>query len=329
MTALARSAIRSLVRPTPLWVILYVNRRCNLDCAYCRFKDDSIPDPPLARMLLAIDKIRELGCRFVSLTGGEPTLRKDLPEIVAHCRRRGVVSYLNTNGTLLTRESVARLGDAGVDMVNLSIDAIARYDDSTKDIARRGRALACLLEAREQYGFELVTNQVLCPNNFTLAPSLIEYMTERDVPVAHGLQYPVDDEYSAGNLPGLEEAIDRLVSMRRQGYRILTSRGYLEAIRRRLHGLAEWQCDAGNSFFVIDVDGRVGICDRHRLLDLTFEDLTTQNYQELGERGRPRMVLEACQRECLVNCAYETSYFQHHKVRYLADQVLGIPPGTR
>ncbi len=326
LIALAHSVCRSLVRPTPLWAILYVNRRCNLNCAYCRFKDDSIEDPPIDRMLLAIDKIRELGCRFVSLTGGEPTLRKDLEEIIAHCRRRRVISYLNTNGTLLTRKRLSRLCESGLDMVNLSIDAVTRYDDSTKDIVRRGRTLRYLLDARKQYGFMLISNQVLCRNNFSSAPDLIEYMSGCHVPVAHGLQYPLPDRGSTASLSRMEETIDRLASMRRNGSEILTSLGYLEAIRCRLQEQRGWRCDAGNSFFVIDVDGRVGICDRHKFLDLTFDQVTRDNYKVLAERGRSQKDFQTCHRECLVNCAYETSYFHHHKIRFLADQILGISP---
>jgi hypothetical protein len=209
-------------------------------------------------------------------------------------------------------------------MVNLSVDAVAQQDDSAKDVSRQGRPLTYLLEAREEYGFELISNQVLSPRTFSSAPALVEYMSVRDVAVAHGLRYPVGDGYSSDGQPCFEGTVDRLLAMRREGYGMLSSVGYLDAVRRRLRGEEEWECDAGRSFFVIDVDGRVGICDRHRLREMTFEQLTTANYKLLAEDGRAQKEAEECHRECLVNCAYETSY-SSYKFRYLADQVLGKP----
>lgn len=326
VSALAHSAVLSLLRRTPLWVILYVNRRCNLDCLYCKFKDDSVKDPPLDQILHAIDKIRSLGCRFVSLTGGEPTLRRDLCQIITHCRQRGVVSYLNTNGTLLTRDYIERLCAAGVDMVNLSVDAVTRYDDSTKDIFRRRNVLRHLIDARRDYGFMLITNQVLCANNMSLAPSLIDFMNAQGVPVSFGLQYPIGDDLSKHDPTVVDNVIQRLLAARRAGHRMITSGGYLAAIKKRLQTRSTWKCDAGNSFFSIDVDGRVSICDRHRPVDVILQELSPQNYASVAIEGRKREEFRACSVQCMINCAYETSYFQHHKVRYILDFLLGIVP---
>ena len=81
----------------------YVTHRCNLGCRYCcdgdgkRFKEDPVPelDSADARRLLSI--LRQAG-DTLDITGGEPLLRDDLEEILAHARAIGLRTVLNTKG---------------------------------------------------------------------------------------------------------------------------------------------------------------------------------------------------------------------------------------
>ena len=88
-----REPIRSSRRSSP-------SRRCNLDCAYCN-EYDKVSDPvPLDAMLRRIDKLADLGCSIITLSGGEPTLHPDLDAIIARIRQRGAIATLITNGLL-------------------------------------------------------------------------------------------------------------------------------------------------------------------------------------------------------------------------------------
>src|SRR5271166_5903185 len=69
-------------------------RRCNLDCAYCNEYDKVSNPVPLDAMLRRIDKLADIGCTIVTLSGGEPTLHPDLDAIVARIRLRGAISTL-------------------------------------------------------------------------------------------------------------------------------------------------------------------------------------------------------------------------------------------
>ena len=108
-------------------VLLEVTRRCNLRCRFC-FADGgrAEDDPPRAALEAAI---RDIASRCASpllqLSGGEPTLRDDLPELV-RCAKAAGCSYVqvNTNGLRLAREPeyAKRLAQAGLDIVFLQFD---------------------------------------------------------------------------------------------------------------------------------------------------------------------------------------------------------------
>lgn len=110
---------------------LSLTDRCNLRCAYC------MPEHPqwLPRSeLLTLEELAELarlfverlGITHVRLTGGEPTLRRDLPQLVAALQRLRASGLqrlsMTTNATRLT-ELAAPLRAAGLDDLNISIDA--------------------------------------------------------------------------------------------------------------------------------------------------------------------------------------------------------------
>ncbi|HEX6231446.1 MAG TPA: GTP 3',8-cyclase MoaA [Actinomycetota bacterium] len=110
-----------------------VTDRCNFRCTYC-MPAEGLPWLP-SDGLLDADEIRRvvglfvrLGVREVKVTGGEPTVRPDLPEVVASIREAGPSLDLSmtTNGLLLDRLA-GPLREAGLDRVTVSCDSLLRH----------------------------------------------------------------------------------------------------------------------------------------------------------------------------------------------------------
>ena len=108
--------------------LLEVTSRCNLRCRFC-FADggeNGCCDPSPEEMKAAIRDIAEkCGRPLLQLSGGEPTLRDDLPELVRYAKEVGCAYVqLNTNGIRLAEEPAyaARLAEAGLDIVFLQFD---------------------------------------------------------------------------------------------------------------------------------------------------------------------------------------------------------------
>jgi cyclic pyranopterin phosphate synthase len=121
-----------------------VTDRCNFRCVYC-MPAAGLPWLPRADLLTAAEigrvvaELAPLGLRRVRLTGGEPTLRPDLVEIVAGVRAVAGIEdlSLSTNGVRLAQEPAlaVRLRAAGLDRVNVSVDSLRA--DRVAAIARR------------------------------------------------------------------------------------------------------------------------------------------------------------------------------------------------
>ena len=91
-------------------------RRCNLDCAYCNEYDKVSAPVELEKMLRRIDKLADLGCSIITLSGGEPTLHPELDAIISRIRERGAIATLITNGLLLTPGSASRKLNPGLSL---------------------------------------------------------------------------------------------------------------------------------------------------------------------------------------------------------------------
>jgi radical SAM protein with 4Fe4S-binding SPASM domain len=113
--------------------LLYVaTARCNLNCVYCYnvWKDGlpySMDELPTEEAILFIQKVvKESNCAHFTFTGGEPTLRPDLEELVraasALCQRVNLI----TNGTLLTERRIDALSAAGVSLFELTLNSADR-----------------------------------------------------------------------------------------------------------------------------------------------------------------------------------------------------------
>jgi cyclic pyranopterin phosphate synthase len=102
-----------------------LTQRCNLKCVFCHMEGqpvarDELSTAEIARVVAAGARV---GIDRVKLTGGEPTLRTDLPELVAALRPMVRELSMTTNGLLL-EELAGPLRAAGLDRVNVSLPSL-------------------------------------------------------------------------------------------------------------------------------------------------------------------------------------------------------------
>ena len=178
--------------------------RCNLRCTYCMPPEglDWMPDEQLLTndelvRLLRIG-VERLGIRTVRLTGGEPLLRPDLPEIIAAIAGlspRPAIA-MTTNGIGLATRA-GRLKDAGLDRINVSLDTLD--PDRFRRITRRKRHADVLegIRAARDAGLRPVkVNSVLVRGiNDDEAPALVEWAGREGIELRFIEQMPLDAQH--------------------------------------------------------------------------------------------------------------------------------------
>jgi MoaA/NifB/PqqE/SkfB family radical SAM enzyme len=258
------SLFSNYIRRKPVWCMWQVTYRCNFRCAFCSYwKYEVDRDSELSPQEFEIGarKLKQIGTMMISLAGGEPLLRDDLPDIVRALSPYHFV-FVTTNGWLMTPEKARALYDAGVYGVSVSID----FADPKKHDERRGtkgahkralNALKALSEARTKPYQRVNLNCVLMHDNLDELEDLI-ILAKR-----HGALFMVQPY---GKLKtGDEEFLPRDPVGERLSYLSEKYRHFIsnpEFLRRFDDHLSEGipGCRAGQAFFNIDSYGNVAKC---------------------------------------------------------------------
>jgi len=173
-------------RPSaPYRMDLALTYRCNNDCPHCynaRPRDFAELDTISWKRI--IDKLWELGVPHIVFTGGEPTLRNDLPELIAHAESNGQITGLNTNARRLQNEKYVReLVEAGLDHVQITVES---YDEAIHD--RMVHARGAFKQTIEGLRFALasplyvMTNTTMLQTNVHSIPGTLDFLADIGVP---------------------------------------------------------------------------------------------------------------------------------------------------
>jgi cyclic pyranopterin phosphate synthase len=123
----------------PVLVHFEVTMRCNAHCNFCDYwKTD--PSAKASELASFADAARFFNPMVITFTGGEPTLRRDLEEIVASVNSAVRVKYMTliTHGGMLSPERGRSLWKSGINQFNISLDYLDQRHDEARGIPGLG-----------------------------------------------------------------------------------------------------------------------------------------------------------------------------------------------
>jgi MoaA/NifB/PqqE/SkfB family radical SAM enzyme len=290
-----RAAFDLVVRGAPVEAQLVVIRRCNLSCGYCSEYDAHSPEVPYETLRSRIDAIHRLRAVNIALLGGEPLLHSRIDDLVRHAAQRAQVS-ITTNGFLLDRKMIDRLGDAGLSNLQVSIDAL--NPDPSQYVQKTLRSLRPKLDRLVAHArFDVHVTTVLCAETLGSFEELLGELQEYPFRISVNI---VHDARGQAVIRGLEfaQAWQRHFEEGRPFSFIEEDYG-----RRILSGeRPSWTCQAGARFLYVAEDGTVELCSAQRgrigknIAEYTEADLA-------AHRGRRK----GCEEGCSVLCVYRDS----------------------
>jgi cyclic pyranopterin phosphate synthase len=200
---------------------LSVTDRCNLQCAYCQPAEGvSHVDREEILRFEEIDRLARLfagmGVTKVRLTGGEPLLRRRLPELVRRLTAiPGIRSLPMTTNGILLEESARPLRDAGLDRLNVSLDTLR--EDRFQAITRSSGVTRVLrgIEEAQRAGFRQIKVNVVLIRGFNDDEifDFLAYADARDANVRFIEFMPFEGNgWSRGQFLPYREALERITA---------------------------------------------------------------------------------------------------------------------
>jgi MoaA/NifB/PqqE/SkfB family radical SAM enzyme len=256
------------VRRRPVLVHFEVTLRCNAHCGFCDYwKTESAAKA--TELASYADAARFFNPMLVTFTGGEPTLRRDLEEIVSEVDRAINLKYVTliTHGAMLTPDRARSLWDAGINQFNISLD----YLDERHDVARGipglcAKILNAIPAMRERGVDNIRFNTVIKNDNLDQILPIVHYAAEHRI----GVNFSVYTDAKNGNrqhllreaeLAPLDDVIAGLLAFKRSRRGVITNSDYyLEQIPRYVRGELTEPCQSGIRTIHIDPTGHVKRC---------------------------------------------------------------------
>lgn len=282
MTAHASpAALQAQAVEPPLALLAELTHRCPLRCPYCSNPLELAragSELDTATWLRVIDEAAALGILQIHFSGGEPTVRRDLEDLVRRAAGLGLYTNLITSAVLLDRERVAALNAAGLDHVQISIQAAdAAEADRIAGFPGHVRKLEAARLVREA-GLALTVNAVMHRQNLDRLEDMIalaEALGAERLEVAHVQYYGWGLSNRAALIPTRAQ-LDRATEIVEEARARLAGRMVIDYVVPDYYAARPKACMAGwgRRFLNVAPDGKVLPCHAAETIKtLTFESV--------------------------------------------------------
>lgn len=255
-------------RRLPVLVHFEVTMRCNARCNFCDYWKTPASEKEHELKSFA-DAAKFFNPMMITFTGGEPTLRRDLEDIVSAVDKAISVKYMTmiTHGGMLTKDRALSLWNAGINQFNISLDFLDERHDDARGIPGLVQKVMGNIPTMQSVGIDSIRfNTVIKKSNLDQLLPIVKRAEELGV----GVNFSCYTDNKNGNPDGLidsalqydlEEAIRELLAYKRQRRGVITNSDYyLEQIPRYVRGEMVESCESGIKTIHVDPIGHVKRC---------------------------------------------------------------------
>jgi MoaA/NifB/PqqE/SkfB family radical SAM enzyme len=280
----SRIAINALTPNRPHHAQWMITRKCNYRCRGCNvWKEQDKRELSTEQVKRGLDILRDLGIVELVISGGDPLLRKDAPEIIEHASNLFVTTVYD-NGSM-AKQNLEALRN--VDFVAISIDSLKpEKNDYIKAVPGAWKKAMEAVETLHNEGINVSVTPTISQLNLYEIVDITNYFTKKGIPVWYCL-YTYDqrcdenqlfrigkpnDEFIIKDKQAMVKLCDTLLEMKKKNSRIFITTQLLQALRTLfLEGKRTWDCHALQNFLVLDHLGRIAGCHNHNFAGSVFD----------------------------------------------------------
>ncbi|MCD1295634.1 hypothetical protein CUJ83_11560 [Methanocella sp. CWC-04] len=311
---------------SPLVLTHNTTSLCNCKCKTCDlwkkspYHKNDLTKEEVFKML---DDAKQAGMIGYVAWGGEPLMRKDLPELLRHAKQNGLATTIITNGYYLEdrSEEIAPYTDC----IIVSIDAADELHDEMRGVhGIREKALKGI-EKCKGLKIRVMINSVISSLNIDKVDGLIMLSKELDVPIAFEPLnvYPGYNEHLKPDDATIKDVFLKIIEYKSSGHRIVNSKQYLEMIRENYSERKQYTCHAPKVFIEVHPEGEIACCLNlskpwGNSKDISLKELFySSDYKEFCKD------VEKCNK-CVVSCVIESSLAYSMEPVFLLDKVKNL-----
>jgi MoaA/NifB/PqqE/SkfB family radical SAM enzyme len=264
---------------TPLRVIHRITTRCNLKCEFCDHQLHALEKNELstAQIKDAMRQFAKLGTIAWGITGGEPFLRRDLPEIIHYSKELGFLTNCITNGTIANDGIISDLA-SDLDYLITSLEGPKEITDKIRGKGVFDRVIQTIETARKNNLPVIIaatmTREFLAGDGIRFMGKLCKEMGIRCSFQNLLLTGPYGGEgfskaksHIVPHDPAKEEffkALDLIQEMKNQGYPFVNNKPWMDYVKSYMRGtLKPPPCYAGKLYCNFFEDGSLRTCQYH------------------------------------------------------------------
>lgn len=318
----------------PFLVVWDYTYRCNLRCKHCYIVAGvNRSEMSLEERKKALDILADAGVIIIAFSGGEPLLGPGIYDMIRRASDYGIYPAMATNGTLITEEVAERLAKAGLQYVQISLDApIPQIHDDFRGIPGAWERTVKGIKNAKKAGLYVEISMTITKLNYHLVPQMLELAKELEadlfmhynfIPTGRGKEIIELDISPSEREKLLKLLAEKTLSKEVQaastapqyarialqlsadtGETFLAGHFYRYASESKLSPLADFigGCGAGRAYIALEPNGDIQPCvfmpiKVGNILKDDFEDLWRNNkiFNELRNRELLKGPCAACE----------------------------------
>ena len=277
---------------TPAWVTFFVTKRCNAKCKHCFYWREINKK----EYEMTLGDFRKIANSFrnkaetISITGGEPFMRDDIPEICRIFKNKTRNITIATNASLTEKiypavKEILKILDGEVKLkIYISLDGDRELHNKVRGVPIFDKTIETIKKLREFKEIELRTQTVISKTNYKYLEKINDVAMKLKVPHSfsivrmgnvglNGINQCSPRDLEAGGVPPLEELdsiysrMKKILKIRGENLNSIQTKDYLDTLKYSISYLKGKEnkkrvpCLAGRAMTVIYSNGEVSVCE--------------------------------------------------------------------